>query len=124
MRPASLLAAVLVAGCGPTLQELQAEPPRFSVTVPVAWDRMSTCLKAAYLDNFGINDLPVAAERRTELILNVPGPGYVINMFAFDIRAVGENSSNVTWRRRTLIGGQEGSERIAREKVEQCAKRE
>lgn len=123
MRKLALAASVFLAGCGPTLEELQKEPARFTMTVPVAWDRMSTCLKAASMDEYGIVDLPVAAERRTEIILYMTGgPGQRINMAAFDIRGTGDNSSTVAWRRRTMVAGQDNMERTARTQVERCGK--
>lgn len=122
-RMAAILALVgCTAACGPTLQELQNEPVRFSIAVPISWDRMSTCLKAANADDFGIVDLPVAAERRTELLLYMTGgPGQRINLAAFDIRGTADNASTVVYRRRKSAFFQEAAEQSARAQVERCA---
>lgn len=123
-RMAAILAlAGCTTGCGPSLQELQSEPARFSISAPVSWDRMSTCLKVANADDFGIVDLPIAAERRTELLLYMNGgPGQRINLAAFEIRGTGDNSSTVTYRRRKSVFFQETAEEQARSQVERCGK--
>lgn len=117
--PAAL--ALALAGCA-SAEDIRNEPARFSMTVPAAWDRVSTCLKSAYLDNFSVVDLPFASERRTELLLHVNGTlGQVINFAVFDIRG-SDAGTTVTWRRRKLVANQESNEQTARRSVERCAR--
>lgn len=122
MKNVALGFSLALAACGPTSDELRSEPARFSITVQAPWDRVSTCLKAAYLDDFSVVDLPVADQRRTEILLYVAGGlSGNINVAIFEVRG-GDAGTTVTWRRRKLLANQETSEATARQRVERCGR--
>jgi hypothetical protein len=128
MRPATApLAAVLaLAGCGPSVEEMRREPGRFTMTVPVYWDQVATCLLDIYSSAGGFHvpdNRPVPSERRTELYLQIRGHlGQEFNVAMFDIRGSSQRESTVTFHRRKMLANAESLEGPAREAVERCGK--
>jgi hypothetical protein len=113
--------AFLVAGCsGYTADDVRREPIRLSVTVPAPLESMVTCIKAAYIDEYTVVDLPNQAERRAELVLHAGGYPNVTSE-VYDLRA-SEGGTAVAWRRQKMAANQSGREDRARAVVERCGK--
>lgn len=113
MKRLILVTSLALAACDYTAGDLRQEPMRFSMNVPVAWDRVATCVKAAYMDKYSVVDLPVADQRRTEVIVQ--------QMATFDIRGTADGSV-VEFRRRKIAAGEGAFEAQARQTVENCGK--
>ena len=113
----------LAAGCGPTSEDVLAEPVRFTITVGAPWDRVGTCLAAFYIGkSFDAHYLPVPSSNRAQLIVNFPAMSLhpPQGMFVFDLE--GGDRTTITFRRRKLIASIESSEQEARAAVTDCAK--
>jgi hypothetical protein len=127
IRPATaaLGAALLLAACAPTADELRNEPPRFTVTMTEYWERIATCITDAYADGGGMHipdNRHIAGQRRAEIFLQIRGYlGQEFNVAMFDVRGSGtRRESTVAFRqRRTLVNSTEMETR-ARERVERC----
>lgn len=119
-RLAGILLVAGLAGCT-TVEEVQKEPVRITMTVPAAWDRTGTCLASAY-NIYETQYLPVASEQRAEIIVNQVTTGLLGSikrtMFVFEIK--GGTPTTVTWRRDTYI--HDSFEKEARERIERCGK--
>jgi hypothetical protein len=115
------LAAPLLAGCGPTDDQLRQMPAHFSLTVPGYWDQMAICISDAYSGGLLVPDnQTLLAEKRAEVYLQVRGNlGQRINVALFDIRNDGRNST-VSFHRRSTLVNWEATLREARERVEAC----
>lgn len=104
-----------------TVDEVQKQPVRITMTVPAAWDRTGACLASAY-NSYETLYLPVASEQRAEIIVNMVTTGLLGSikrtMFVFDIR--GGNPTTVIWRRDTYL--HDSFEQEARERIERCGK--
>jgi len=106
MKKAMLVLLTLgLAGCGYSVDEVQTSAPRFTMTVPAAWDRVGNCLATYYsTGDYDTLYLPVASEKRADIIVKMIGPGivqYRTVMFLLDVRAAGDGTA-VTFRRRDL----------------------
>lgn len=118
MKAASVGIAFLAAGCGYSVDEMQNQPVRLSLTVPAAWDRVGTCITAAYASDFETTYLPVPSERRSEVLVKFTGPGivqYKTAMYVFQIR--GGDRTTVDWR---AVTPNQAELRQARERIERC----
>jgi len=104
-----------------TVEEVQQQPVRITMSVPAAWDQVGTCLALAY-NGQETSYLPVASERRAKIVVNQLTAGLLgtvkRTLFVFDI--TGGDQTTVTWRRDTYIA--DSFEREARERIEKCGK--
>ena len=116
------LGLFMVAGCGPTVEELRGQKPTFETTVAAPWDRVGSCLTRAYVDEYQVTYLPVPSEQRAELLVTLVATGPISqakrNMYAFDMKGAGPTAITLRWDT-TLPGAYE---RKAREVIERCGK--
>jgi|GEM_PF-4284537 len=108
------------AACGYTVDEVKETEPRFTVTVPAPWDRVGTCIAAAYTGGYQTLYLPVPSDRKAQIIMKMIGPGivqYQSIMFVFDIE--GGDPTKVTFRRRPAHSSFDTE---AREIIDRCGK--
>lgn len=116
----ALLAALLLSGCGYSVDEVKDEKVMLTETVPASWDKVGACLAAKYAGEFQTTYAPVPSEQRAQLITKLVGPGiiqYQSIMFIIDVKGTGP--STVTYRRRPMSVG--GDQRI-RETIIECGK--
>lgn len=115
MRPshaAAILAALFpLAACAPTLDEIRAEPVRFTSSQPVPWDTMANCIAARSTDLRPASLQTYPRERLATVIWPEAAE--------FTVRADGDGSV-VTFRRRKVVADLGGFEASAREIVERC----
>lgn len=120
-RMAAILALVgCTAACGYSVDEIKDTPVHLRMTVPVAWDRVSTCLAAAYGD-MEVLYLPVASDQRAQIIVKYVGIGivpYKSILYVFEIS--GGPPASVTVRSPPPYN--ETSDRLVRTKIEACSK--
>lgn len=106
MRRSAVLLFLVLSSCGYTVDEVQTSPPRFTMTVPAAWDRVGNCLAKYFSEDYEALYLPVTSERRADLIVKFTGPGivqYKTAMYALEIR--GGDQTTVAFRRRDMASG-------------------
>lgn len=103
----------ILAACAPTLDEIRAEPVRFTVRQAVPWDTMANCIAARSTDQ-----RPASLQTYPrEQLANVIWP----ETAEFTVRAEGAGSV-VEFRRRKLAADLGGMEASARELVERCGR--
>jgi hypothetical protein len=107
-------------GCGYTADDVRSEPIRLSMTVPSPLERMVTCIKSAYIDEYSIVDLPNSAARRTELVLHAGGHPNVTTEI-FDLQST-DRGTTVVWRRQKMVMNQSLREDRAHATVERCGR--
>ncbi|MCA0304143.1 MAG: hypothetical protein LCH95_17190 [Proteobacteria bacterium] len=119
MKAVLLFALLGLTSCGPSIEELRERAPAFSMTVPVPWEQLSTCLKGQALA-YTIVDLPVASERRTEIVLQFTGAYGPITTGSFEVQGLGDASTKVSYKsiKNLGLGGKPGA--LQREWVEKC----
>lgn len=122
MKKSFWILCLLVAGCGPSVDELRGQPPAFEMSVAASWDRVGSCLTRAYVDDYQTTYLPVPSEQRAELLVTLVATGPISqakrNMFAFDMKGVGPTVVTFRWDS-TLPNAYE---RQARKQIETCGK--
>lgn len=121
-RLAAILAlAGYVAACGYSVDEVKDTPVQLRMTVPVAWDRVGTCLAAAYATDFEALYLPVPSEQRAQLIVKYVGIGIVpYKSIAYVYEISGGPPATITVR--SPPPHSEAANRLVRDKVQGCGK--
>jgi hypothetical protein len=119
----SLLLPVLGAtACATTPDEVRNQPVRFSLTVPAPWDSVGACISAFYTTGYRSAYLPLASERRGEIVVKeaAAGPLSPASPVLYVFEVAGGEHTTVTYRERPGLGN--GSERQARETTARCGK--
>lgn len=120
-RWASLLLFAGCAGCGYSVDEVKDTPIHLRMTVPVAWDRVSTCLAAAYATDYETLYLPIPSEQRAQVIVKYVGIGIVpYKSIAYVYEISGGPPAAITVR--SPPPQSEINDRMVRTKIEACAK--
>lgn len=120
---ASMLLLVLGAtACASMPDGVRSQPVRFSMTVAASWDRVGACISAFYSTGYQSAYLPMASERRGEIVVKEADAGPLSPaspiLYVFDV--AGGDQTTVTYRERPGMGN--GSERQARETTARCGK--
>jgi len=121
MRPfpgTAMAASLLLAACaGPTVDELKAEPVRFTATAPVPYDTMANCLATRALDDYLVT--PLFDPRRGTATVTLTHRAAMTLQGEYTVRRA-DDGSTVEYRRRKLLV--ESKDDKARAAVESCSK--
>lgn len=121
-RLAAILAlAGCATACGYSVDEVKNTPVQLRLSVPVAWDRVGSCLAAAYATDFEALYLPVPSEQRAQLIVKYVGIGIVpYKSIAYIYEISGGPAAAIVVR--SPPPHSEAANRLVRDKVEACGK--
>ena len=103
MRPfpaTAVAASLLLAACGPTVDELKAEPVRFTATAPVPYDTMANCLATRALDDYLV--MPLFDPRSGTATVTLTHRAAMTLQGEYTVRRAGDGST-VEYRRRKLL---------------------
>lgn len=117
---AAAIGALLLAGCGASLDQVRAEPVRLTVPTPVAYDTMANCLAARSSQVYAVTPLVFPREGKATVTLAAKTTDSI--QAEYSVRRAGDGSV-VEWRRRQLVGNDIGGMQAdAQETIERCSK--
>lgn len=111
--------SVLLLGCETTAEDVRIEPVRWSARYEVPFDTMANCLASGWSHAYAVTPLVYPREGIARVTMaNKQAP---MVMSEYEIRKLGEGTSEVQWRRRKILADLGGVEAKMREVADKCA---
>ncbi|MCX7366801.1 MAG: hypothetical protein NTV97_33995 [Alphaproteobacteria bacterium] len=115
-----LLMLIPLASCAASIDDVRAEPVRWSNTYRVPFDTMANCLAARSIQDWSV--APQVYPREGVAYVTVAAKDSNTIMAEYVVRRQADGGSLVEWRRRKLLADLGGLETGSREAADGCAR--